>query len=85
MAIERQLGSTRPEAPSLESNGVQVEELCRQLLGVDTGARDCLETYIERLIHTLQTVPRADGLGAEVLELGPYRHIAHTSAIAAGV
>lgn len=76
LAIEKRL-SARPSSAALPLNDLAAEHIRQSLQSIDTTARGYLELHLDRLIHTLQIVPRATRAGSEVLEIGAYGHFAH--------
>lgn len=58
----------------LPINGLAAEAVRQHLQHLDLEGRDYLDVHLERLVHTIQRVPRAERPGAEVLEIGSYGH-----------
>ncbi len=76
LLAERRLTAGSPEPRALPVNGLAADKLRQHLLSLDLVARDYLDMHLERLVYTLQRIPRADRAGAELLELGSYGHFA---------
>src|SRR5579883_500430 len=60
LMAEKRLDAPAVNHAALPTNGLPEEKVRQYLRGLDLDGRDYLEEHLERLVHTIQLVPRAE-------------------------